>query len=67
MCRIEALYEQLPGHDASAFYDTCVIKIKEGPLDEEQMAALACVAEFYAIDYELRYAREPAKKKPAKK
>lgn len=64
MCRIEAMYKQLPGHDASAFYDMCVVQIEEGVLDKEQMAALACVAEFYGIDYELRYAREPAEEKP---
>ena len=57
------MYKQLPGHDASAFYDMGVVQIKEGVLDKEQMAALACVAEFYGIDYELRYARKPAKGK----
>ena len=57
------MYKQLPGYDASAYYDMYVVQIVEGVLNKEEMAALACVAEFYGIDYELRYTREPAKKK----
>ena len=53
------MYKQLPGYDASAYYDMCIVRIVEGSLNKEEMAALACVAEFYGIDYELRYARDP--------
>ena len=59
ICRMEALYNQLPGH-GDVIQDFVAIRILQGPLDREQMAALACVAEHYGVEYELLYTKDPA-------
>lgn len=58
---MEAIYRALSGHihAYSPVVVGDVVTITEGPLNREQMRALACLAERIHVPYKLEYIKEP--------
>ena len=56
VCRIEALYEHLVSQHASDFHAPGdVVRIREGAVTRDQMAALMCLAEEHMISHDEEY------------